>query len=178
MNLSMCSNNPQQMSVPSESDTDESYSSLRSVTRGASVFFLGTGFSRAFGFCSICWCLVLGVGLYGVYSYGHTLVTIASGFALLGTDKSILKFIPQCEDDRSEQNRVLGLVSLTALAGGVVIGAVIYTLAPIITEVTLENPLLTDVLRVFAFFVLLQTLSTSWVVCSRVLNFRRIGWGF
>jgi O-antigen/teichoic acid export membrane protein len=121
---------------------------------------------------------VLGVGLYGVYSYGHTLVTIASGFALLGTDKSILKFIPQCEDDRSEQNRVLGLVSLTALAGGVVIGAVIYTLAPIITEVTLENPLLTDVLRVFAFFVLLQTLSTSWVVCSRVLNFRRIGWGF
>lgn len=147
------------MPASSESATNESFSSLRSITRGASVYLVGTGFNNVLGLLfNLLVPRVFGAGLYGVYSYGYTLAMIASGFALFGTDKSILKFIPEHEDNPAEQNRILGLVSLTALGGGVVVGAAIYAFAPEITELTLGNPLLTDVLRIFALFVPLQTL--------------------
>ncbi|HET7325004.1 MAG TPA: flippase, partial [Halococcus sp.] len=148
------------MAAQTESDSDESYSPLRSVTHGASVYLVGTGFNHALGFLfNLLMSRVLGAKLYGIYTFGYTLAQIASTFAILGTDRSILKFIPQYEDDPSKQNRIMGLVYVTSLVGSVITGLVLYVFAPLVTNLTLGNPLLTGVLRVFAFFIPLQALT-------------------
>ena len=142
-----------------DSDSAQSRSPLRSVTRGASLFIAGKGVNNALRFL-INFLLTNGLGttLYGIYALGNTIMTLSYALANLGTDQSVLRFVPEYEGDRTDQNRVLGLASLTSLAGGVLVAAVLYVLAPTITEVTLEDPLLTDVIRLFAAILPVNTL--------------------
>lgn len=153
--------------MASESDAGKSdagglYSSLQSVTRGASVFAVGTGLSKALSFVfQVLMTRGLGVNLYGIYTYGFTLAMFVVNFADLGTSKSILKFVPQYEDERPHQNRLLGLAYLTSFVGSVLLGGGLYVFAPTITGVTLKEPLLTDVLRVFAIFIPFYTLTRT-----------------
>ena len=101
----------------------------------------------------------LGSRLYGIYALGNTISTLSYALANLGTDQSILRFIPQYDGDRVNQNRVLGLALLTSLLGGALISIVLYVFAPLITDLTLEDPLLTDVIRLFALAVSVNTLT-------------------
>lgn len=145
--------------MSSESNSGGLYSSLRSVTRGASVYAVGSGLSKALGFVfQVVMTRGLGAELYGIYTYGFTLAMFVVNFADLGTSKSILKFIPQYEDDHANQNRLLGLAYVTSFGGSVLLGGGLYVLAPTIADLTLKEPLLTEVLRIFGVFVVFYTL--------------------
>ena len=134
-------------------------SALRSVTRGVGAQFFGMGTSRILGFVTtFLLTRTLGTSLYGVYSFGKTLLSIAAIITNLGTDMSIVRFVPQY-DDLADQNRVIGLASLTTLVASFVIAVILYVTAPTLTRLTLNQPLLTDVLRVFAFVLPFQTLN-------------------
>lgn len=148
--------------MTSQSDTDTLYASLRSVTRGASIFVAGNGLGKALSFVfNLLLTRGLGANLYGVYTLGFTIAMLVVNFADFGSSKSILKFIPQYDDDRSNQNRTLGLAALSSIVGGLLVGGLLYTLAPTITSLTPEKPLLTDVLRIFAVFVLFHTVTRT-----------------
>jgi len=133
------------------SESSSSFSSIRSVTRGASVFFVGTGVNNVQRFLiNLLLTRTLGTSLYGVYTYGTTLLSVVSVFTNLGTNQSLLRFIPEYEDDLANQNRIIGLASLTTLVASIVAAAVAFVAAPVITDLTLDNPMLTDVIRLFA----------------------------
>jgi O-antigen/teichoic acid export membrane protein len=132
---------------------------LRSVARGAGVQVLGLGTTRVLGFITtFLLTSSLGASLYGIYSFGKTLISIAGTITNLGTDQSIVRFIPDY-DDRAAQNRVIGLATLTSFVGSIVVGVTLYLSAPLLTNLTLGQPLLTDVLRLFAFILPFTTLT-------------------
>ena len=133
---------------------------LRSVAHGAGAQVLGLGIVRILGFVTT-FLLThsLGASLYGIYSFGKTLSSIAATITNLGTDQSIVRFIPAYEDDRPAQNRVIGLATLTSLTGSIVVGSILYVSAPILTEFTLQNPLLVTTLRLFAVVLPFMTLT-------------------
>ena len=133
------------------SESSSSFSSIRSVARGASVFFVGTGINNVQRFLiNLLLTRTLGTTLYGVYTYGTTLMAVSSVFTNLGTNQSLLRFIPEYEDDPANQNRIIGLASLTTLVASIVVAAVAFVAAPVITDLTLDNPMMTDVIRLFA----------------------------
>lgn len=145
-----------------EATTTESEegSSLRSIADGASLFFAGKVLSNGLGFIfNLILTRVLGATLYGIYTYANTITGFFVVFARLGTGKSLLRFIPSASDDPARQNWVAGLGYLTALLGSVVIGMMLFALAPVINAFTLEEPLLVDVLRILAIVLPFNTLS-------------------
>lgn len=132
-------------------ESSSSFSSIRSVTRGASVFFVGTSINNVQRFLiNLLLTRTLGTTLYGVYTYGITLMTVSSVFTNLGTNQSLLRFIPEYEDDSARQNRIIGLASLTTFVASIVVAAVAFVAAPVVTDLTLNNPMMTDVIRLFA----------------------------
>jgi len=143
-----------------EADDETVTPSLRSITRGASLSIAGRILSNGLGFViNLLLTRGLDAGLYGIFAYGNTLMSIVSIFARLGSGKSILRFLPEYEETPALRNGVLGLAYLTALIASVVMGAVLYFVAPLVTEYTLDNPLLTDVLRILAIVLPFNTLS-------------------
>jgi O-antigen/teichoic acid export membrane protein len=132
---------------------------LRSVARGAGAQVLGLGTTRSLAFITtFLLTSSLGASLYGIFSFGKTLISIAATITNLGTDQSIVRFVPSY-DDRAVQNRVIGLATLTSFVGSIVVGVMLYLLAPLLTRLTLDQPLLIDVLRLFAFILPFTTLT-------------------
>ncbi|MFB9808313.1 flippase [Haladaptatus pallidirubidus] len=136
-------------------------SSLQSVSRGASFFMAGKGLDNGLRFL-LNWVLVRGLGgmLFSVYTLGLVILTFAQVFTNLGTNQAIMKFVPKYNDDPLKRRRMLGLSYLTSLVGGVTVGVGIYIAAPWITQFVDPEyqPYFTDVLRVFAFLLPLDTL--------------------
>ncbi|MFC4990433.1 flippase [Saliphagus infecundisoli] len=132
---------------------------LRSVARGAGAQVLGLGTTRVLGFITtFLLTSSLGASLYGIFSFGKTLISIAGTITNLGTDQSIVRFVPDY-DDRTSRNRVIGLATLTSFVGSIVVGGILFFSAPLLTRLTLEERLLTDVLRLFAFSLPFMTLT-------------------
>mgnify|MGYP002761876429 CR=1 FL=1 len=125
-------------------------SALSTITGGASLFFIGQFFSNIFG---LAFNLILTRGLgamqYGIYTYAKTLAVFFVTFAQLGTGKSLLRFIPAV-DDPEQRNIVAGLAYLTTLFGSTVVGTILFLFAPKISFFTLNEPLLTNTIRVLA----------------------------
>ncbi|GAA5063914.1 flippase [Haladaptatus pallidirubidus] len=146
-----------------ETEQSESHgrsSSLASVSRGAGLFLVGKGTDNALRLgLNIVLTRGLGEGLFGVYSYGYVILSIVRTVTNLGTDTSILKFLPQYSEQKPKQNQMLGLALLTSLVGSLLISGFIFFGAPFITRLTLKNPLLTDVLRILALVLPFTTLS-------------------
>ena len=132
---------------------------LRSVVRGAGAQVFGLGITRALGFITtFLLTSSLGANLYGVFSFGKTLISIAATVTNLGTDQSIIRFIPEYED-HTAQNRVIGLATFTSFVGSIIVGVTLYFSAPLVTRLTLDQPLLVNVLRLFAFILPFSTLT-------------------
>ncbi|GKZ16215.1 flippase [Haladaptatus sp. T7] len=140
-------------------------SSLKSVSRGASFFMAGKGLDNALRFL-LNWVLVRGLGgvLFGAYTLGLVILTFAQVFTNLGTNQAIMKFVPMYEDDPEKRQRMLGLSYLTSLVAGVAIGILIYLLAPWLTGYVepAYRPYFTDVVRLFAFLLPLNTLMSCF----------------
>ena len=132
---------------------------LRSVVRGAGAQVVGLGTTRILGFVTtFLLTSSLGASLYGVYSFGKTLISIAATITNLGTDQSIVRFVPQY-DQHTARNRVIGLATLTSFVGSIVVGATLYLSAPLVTRLTLDQPILVTVLRLFALILPFTTLT-------------------
>lgn len=143
-----------------QSDRREGGSPLASVSRGAGLFLLGKGADNLLRFgINVLLTRGLGQGLFGVYSYGYVLLAIFQTITNLGTDTSILKFLPQHSGQRAKQNQMLGLALLTSLVGGLAFSGLLFFSAPFINRMTLQNSLLTDVLRILALVIPFTTLS-------------------
>ena len=115
------------------------------------MFFIGRLLSKGLKFgLNVVLTRGLGASLYGIYAYATTLTSLAVVLARFGAGQSLLRFIPAYEDNPAYRDHLVGLAYLTALLGSVLIGSALYLLAPIISELTLDNPLFVDVLRIFA----------------------------
>lgn len=134
-------------------------SSMRSLTGGASIFIGAKLISHIAGFLiNLLLTRGLGAQLYGVYSYLNVISTFILKISNLGSDKSILKFIPQYEDSPRQRSAMLILAYLTSFAASVAIGFGLYILAPLVNSLTLNDPIFTAVLQIFAFIIPFNTL--------------------
>ncbi len=137
--------------MTNKSEGDLVDSSLKSITTGASLHFIGKATSNGIGFLfNLILTRSLGAALYGVYAYAMTLISLVIIFSRVGTGKSVLKFVPEYENNPEQQQKMVGLAYLTALVGSTISGIILYISAPVINAYTLDNALLTDVLRIFA----------------------------
>ncbi|NUB92467.1 oligosaccharide flippase family protein [Haloterrigena sp. SYSU A558-1] len=132
---------------------------LRSVADGASLHYLGTVVVNVVGFLlNLLLTRLLGASVYGIYAYGTMILNAVLLFATVGTDVSITKYLSANRDDPAYQRRMLGLAYLTTIVGSLVTAAIVYTAAPTITAHTLEEPMLTTALRIFAIALPFQAL--------------------
>ncbi|WP_302081599.1 flippase [Salinibaculum rarum] len=138
----------------SQSDQDSLVESLQSLSRGAVVFIAGSGFSKALGFVlNVVLTQSLGAAMYGVYAFSYTILTILADFGTLGSDRAILRFLPTETEGEGNGSVTLFISVVTALVGSSAIAAVLFWLAPVLSERTLNSPLFTDVVRIFAVLV-------------------------
>jgi O-antigen/teichoic acid export membrane protein len=147
------------MSSDKTGGTDRDLRSLASVSQGAGLFLAGNGVSRVFAFLlNIILTRLLGTRLYGFYSYSRVVFSLVKVFTRLGSDKSVQRYLPEYEDDPPKQYAVLALAYGTSLVASVVVAALVYYLAPVISGYTLSDPLFTDVLRIVAIVLPFNTL--------------------
>jgi len=141
-------------------DRDVRAESLFSITRGASFFAVGRVAYNILAFL-FHYLIVVAVGpaAYGVYSLANAFAVAATVFTNLGSDKSILRYYPRHDGDPDAQDRVLTLSLLTSACGGLVLSVVLATLAPAISEWTLDDPLMVPTLRLFALLILFRTMT-------------------
>jgi len=134
--------------------------SLSSITRGASLYFVGKIVLNALGFLlQLILTRGLGAGLYGVYAYGKTVLMILLMFTNLGSDQSLLKYLPEYNDDTRRQRLILALAMITSLLGAVVSAVALFVFAPTVNDLTLNDPHFVDVLRLFAIILVLDTVA-------------------
>ncbi|MFP8890216.1 flippase [Natrialbaceae archaeon A-CW2] len=143
-----------------DSTTDVTVGSLQSISRGASLFIIGKIVLDMLELLlNFILTRALGTSLYGVYAYAQTLVVIALVFTNLGSTAALLKFVPQYENDKPKQRFMVGLAYLTSFVASVTIAALLFLFAPVVTRYTLGDPLLTDVLRLFAILLVFDTMA-------------------
>lgn len=130
---------------------EENQLSLASITRGASLFFVGRLTSKGLKFVlNLLLARGLGASLYGIYAYSMTIISFIVIFSRLGSGKSLLKFIPSCENEPQRRDFFVGLAYSTGLTVSVIVGIALYSLAPTVSRITIDNPLFVDVLRILA----------------------------
>jgi O-antigen/teichoic acid export membrane protein len=143
------------MSDDAESETS---SPLQSIIRGAGANMSGMLTMRALGFVTT-YLLTTGLGptLYGLYSFGKVLINICETIANFGTDQSIIRFVPDLDDDSTAQNRVIGLSILTSIVGASALAVALYFAAPLIADYTDKQAGLIRVLQLFAITLPITT---------------------
>jgi O-antigen/teichoic acid export membrane protein len=134
--------------------------SLNSISHGAALFLGGKVLSRGIGLLTnIFLTRTLGTNLYGIYSYLGVIFSLARVFTQLGSDKAILRYLPEYEDNIAKKRAILTLAYGTSLVGSLIIALVIYHFAPIISQYTLSDPLFVNALQVAAIVIPFNTLS-------------------
>jgi O-antigen/teichoic acid export membrane protein len=144
----------------SEDSEIESVSSLKSVAEGAGLFFIGRIFSNAVGFLvNLALTRSLGVGLYGMFSYLNAIFSVLYVITELGGDKSLMRFLPEYEENRKKQNIMITTAYFTSLFISLALAVVVYYIAPYIAEYTIDDPVFVDVLQLTVIIIPFNTLS-------------------
>lgn len=141
--------------------TDNSENSnLRSISQGAALFILGKAVNDGLRVViNAILTNAIGATLYGIYAYGNVIKSFFVLTGRLGSDKAILKFIPQ--EDGESRRRYFGLAVITTIAVSTGLGFLLYISAPVITDLTVQNPLLTEVLQVISFVIPIAALTKT-----------------
>jgi O-antigen/teichoic acid export membrane protein len=84
---------------------------------------------------------------------------VLSNFGTIGSERALLRFLPIETEEGGSQSVVLGIAYVTTVIGSGCIALVLYFLAPTVTALTLENPLLTDIIRIFAIVLPFYSIS-------------------
>jgi O-antigen/teichoic acid export membrane protein len=123
---------------------------LESISHGAVVSFGGITAERVFAFVTnLLLTHALGVVVYGIYAFAWRISEIALRFAPLGSTATLLKYVSAAETD-GERARVAGLAYATTAVVSTALAVGLYLAAPSINAVTLNAPLFTTLLRLFA----------------------------
>lgn len=152
-------------------DEESEREPLQSIFRGASFFSIGYAASTAFNFfAQFLLTRLLGAAGYGVFAYAYTLHQLALKVSNLGTDKSLMRYLPAATDDRATQRGILTLAYGTSLVASLVTAVAAIVLAPTIANYTIDTAVFVDVLRLFAIILVFDTLSKAISSTFRALE--------
>ena len=145
--------------------------SLASISKGASWYTLGKIVSDGGEFAlHVLVSRLIGPASYGLFAYGKTLAFSALLLTNLGSDTSILKYLPQHEHDPDKRRFLLGLAWLTSFGGGLLVSGALFVFAPTISDLTLAAPRFVGVLRLFAAILFVDTLSNLLYATFRAVE--------
>lgn len=146
-------------------------SSLVTIVRGGSLYTVGKVVSDIGEFIlHLLVSRVLGAGLYGLFAYGKTLAFTALLLTNLGSDKSIVRYLPQYEHHPERRRFYLALAWLTSIAGASVVAGGLFVFAPTVNALTLTEPTFVGVLRLFAVILFLDTAGNLVYATFRALE--------
>lgn len=141
-------------------NNNDSIDALRSVSQGAGLHIIGHIVAKILGmFTNIILTRLLGTSLYGIYAFLNVILTLVQVFTRLGGDVSMLRYLPEYEEDLEKQQATMMLAYGTSLIVSIIAAGLIYYFAPLISRLTLSDPLFTDVLRIAAIVIPFNTLS-------------------
>lgn len=133
--------------------TDDEYETeiLHSVTRAAGLSIGGILSQRILLFLTnLVLTNSLGVGTYGLYALGSRITGMLRGFAHLGSNPTLVRFLPKYAADGDRQNRVLGAAYLTTAITSLTLATGLFVAAPLINDLTVAQGSFVRVLRLFA----------------------------
>lgn len=126
--------------------------SLGSISRGAVLFGGGRGIRVLLNFLTtILLTNGLGVVFYGFYAYARTLMLILVTISDLGASLALVRYLPPA--DHKRRCRLIGLGYINATAGSILLASGIVLAAPRINIETIDRPLFTLVLQLFALWL-------------------------
>lgn len=127
---------------------------VASVTHGAAVSFGALSANRILRFVlNFVLTQAFSVQSYGVYAFANRVTAVLTRFVPLGSQATIVRFLPKYSDDPERQDRVLGLAYVTTVTSSMVFGGALFIFAPAISGLTLDRPLLVDATRLFAILL-------------------------
>lgn len=151
--------------------SDEVDSALASAFRGASLFAVGRIASYLIGFfLNLILTNGLGAAAYGVFTYADTIMMSLLNFTDLGTDKGLVRFLPDSEVERDEREHLIGLAGFAVTVAGFGSAVLVYLAAPTIARFTLDDPSFVFVLRAFAFVLPFRSLTKVVQTTFRALE--------
>jgi O-antigen/teichoic acid export membrane protein len=144
----------------SESEDDAPVLSLvKSVSGGAIKYLTTTSFSRGAGFLfTILLTQSFGAGVYGLYAFGTSVISILRNFADLGADMAIVRFVTEFEDDPNQQGVMVLLSYVNGVGGGIILATVLILTGPAINRLTVDNPQFPAILSVLAIILVLNNI--------------------
>lgn len=152
-------------------DGDSRIRSLATIARGGSLYTIGKVVSDAGEFLlHLLVSRVLGAGAYGMFAYGKTLAFTALLLTNLGSDTSIVRYLPQYETSPSKRRFLLGLAWITSVTGGLAVAGSLFVFAPSIAALTLDEPGFVGVLRLFAAVLFVDTVARLLYATFRALE--------
>jgi len=144
---------------------------LTTIVRGASLSTVGKLVSDGGEFLlHLLVSRLLGAGPYGIFAYAKTLAFVALLITNLGADKSVLRHVPQYESQPEKRRFLLALAWLTSTLGGAAVATALFLAAPAISTLTLEEPTLVGVLRLFAVVLFFDTVCNLLYATFRALE--------
>lgn len=134
-----------------QTDSDEWLFSARSISDGAILHFASSVLTMGMNFVlNLLLTNTLGVGLYGIFTFGQRILGSILSFINLGTDVALTRFLSANLDDQAYQNRIFFASYATTAFMGSIAAAAVFVSAPAVNEYTLGESLFTPVLRIFA----------------------------
>lgn len=102
----------------------------------------------------------LGANQFGLYRLGFSFVSLQSGFALLGLQAGVVRFIPIAKLQKDE-GRLWGIVQIGLIGPGAIgltLGLLLFLFARPVANQVFHDPALTPVLRLFSWYIPLNVL--------------------
>jgi O-antigen/teichoic acid export membrane protein len=154
-------------------DGDRETAILHAVTGAAGLSIGGVLTQRGLVFATnLLLTHALGVGAYGLYALGRRIVGMLHRFAHLGSNPTLVRFLPKYTDDGAQQDRVLGTAYLTTGVTSLVLVLGLLVFAPTINLWMGEGPEFVVVLRTFA--LLLPALVFVWQLGNVFRSLERV----
>jgi len=127
-------------------------SSLTSILQGAGFFAIGKIATVVLGFL-LTYILTNGLGaaLYGVYAFSWTIIQVVSSVSNLGADQAVLRFVP---DEEKSSQKQLAISYVISIVGGFVLGLALFLSAPLISNISIDEPHFILVLRLFSILLI------------------------
>ena len=158
-----------------DSDSSLVTNSLGSIFSGSSVYAIGHILTNVFGFLTqILLTRLLNASGYGVFSYCQTILLLMLNMSNMGTNKSLMRYLPSQPENRRFQQATLTLAYATSLVASVCVAALLMVAAPFVARYTINNAVFVNVLRLFAIILIIDTMMQVTSTSFRALEMARL----
>jgi O-antigen/teichoic acid export membrane protein len=145
----------------------------KQVAKGGGIAFIGQLVGRFFTLVlQIMLTRVLGVGSYGLYALGNSVLGIAHTVSMLGLHNGVVRFgaMNHGSEDKAKLKGTFLSALVLSFSSASVITLVLYFLAGAIAEGVFHEANLTNPLKAFSFALPFYTLVTMTSFCARALR--------